>query len=214
MIQLYTLGTPNGQKISIALEEMWLKYTPHCINIMKWEQLTEEYLKNVNPNGKIPAIIDENGPNGSGHRVFESGAILIYLAEKSGQLLSSDPVKRSETIQWLFFQNAGVGPMFGQFGHFYKFGKENCDHPYPVERYKKEVLRLLWVLEKQLEGKEFLVGEYSIADISTFTWVDCLDWAYEASEELNLKDFSNVRAWLDRCKARPAVQRGEKVCAF
>jgi len=213
-IQLYTVATPNGRKASIALEEMDLPYEAHCVDIGKGEQFTEEYVKNVNPNSKIPAIIDPDGPSGSEHRVFESGAILIYLAEKSGQLLSTDPAKRSETIQWLFFQNAGVGPMFGQFGHFYKFGKDNCDHPYPVERYAKETKRLLGVLEQQLDGQAYLVGEYSIADISTFPWVGCLDWGYEASEYLGLNDFPNVEAWHERCASRPAAEKGAKVCGF
>lgn len=213
-IQLYTVATPNGRKISIALEEMNLAYEAHCVDMRNGEQLTEDYLKNINPNGKIPAIIDPDGPGGAEHRVFESGAILIYLAEKSGKFLSNDPVKRSETIQWLFFQNAGVGPMFGQFGHFFKFGKDNCDHPYPVERYKKETRRLLGVLDTQLEGKEYLVGEYSIADISTFPWVGCLDWGYGAKEELGLEEFKNVIAWYERCMSRPAVQAGSNVCGF
>jgi GST-like protein len=213
-IQLYTVATPNGRKAAIALEEMQLPYEAHCVDIGKGEQFTEEYISKVNPNSKIPAIIDPDGPDGQEHRVFESGAILIYLAEKSGKLLSDDPIKRSETIQWLFFQNAGVGPMFGQFGHFYKFGKDNCDHPYPVERYAKEVKRLLGVLEKQLEGQEYLVGEYSIADISTFPWIGCLDWGYQATEHLGLGEYKNVIDWHERCSTRPAAEKGSKVCGF
>jgi GST-like protein len=212
-IQLYTRATPNGRKISIALEQMELPYEAHCVDL-GGEQFTEEYVKNVNPNSKIPAIIDPDGPGGVEHRVFESGAILMYLAEKSGKLLSSDPAKRSETIQWLFFQNAGVGPMFGQFGHFFKFGKDNCDHPYPVERYTTEVKRLLAVLEQQLEGQDYLVGEYSIADISTFPWVGCLEWGYEATEHLGLADFPNVMAWHERCASKPASLKGVDVCGF
>jgi GSH-dependent disulfide-bond oxidoreductase len=211
-IQLYTLGTPNGRKISIALEEMEIPYEAHCINFGADEQKSPEYIKNINPNGKIPAIIDPNGPNNQEHRVFESGAILWYLAEKSGKLLSSDPVKKSQTLQWLFWQNAGVGPMFGQFGHFFKYGKDNCDHPYPVERYKKEVQRLLGVLEAQLEGKDYIVDTYSIADIATFPWIGCLDWGYDAAKEIGLSDFSNITAWLKRCEEKPASQRGIQVC--
>ncbi|HMA79061.1 MAG TPA: glutathione binding-like protein [Candidatus Paceibacterota bacterium] len=213
-IQLYTVATPNGRKVSIALEAMGLPYEAHCVDIGAGEQFTEEFVTKVNPNSKIPAIIDPDGPDGAEHRVFESGAILMYLAEKSGQLLSRDPAKRSETIQWLFFQNAGVGPMFGQFGHFYKFGKDNCDHPYPVERYTKEVKRLLGVLEQQLEGQEYLVGEYSIADISTFPWVGCLDWGYEAKEFLGLNEYPNVMAWHERNADKPASKKGAEVCGF
>ena len=211
-IQLYTKATPNGRKVSIALEEMGLPYESHCIDIHSDQQLTADYLERVNPNGKIPAIIDPDGPGGAEHRVFESGAILIYLAEKSGRFLATDPAQRSETLQWLFFQNAGVGPMFGQFGHFFKFGKDNCDHPYPVERYTKEVRRLLGVLEKQLTDQEYLVKEYSIADMSTFPWVGCLDWGYDAAQELGLADFPNVAAWRERCEARPAAKLGAQVC--
>jgi GST-like protein len=214
LIQLYTRATPNGRKISIALEEMELPYEAHCVDMMNGEQFSEEYVKNVNPNSKIPAIIDPAGPGGREHRVFESGAILMYLAEKSGKFLSSDPCKRSETIQWLFFQNAGVGPMFGQFGHFFKFGKDNCDHPYPVERYTTEAKRLLAVLDKQLEGRDYLVGEYSIADISTFPWVGCLDWGYEATEHLGLSEYKNVMAWHERCASKPASIKGSQVCGF
>lgn len=213
-IHLYTVATPNGRKASIALEEMELPYKAHCVDIGSGEQFSKEYVKNVNPNSKIPAIIDPDGPNGEEHRVFESGAILMYLAEKSGKLLSNDPVKRSETIQWLFFQNAGVGPMFGQFGHFYKFGKDNCDHPYPVERYTKETKRLLAVLDAQLQGQDYLVDDYSIADISTFPWVGCLDWGYEAKEYLGLIEYKNVMAWHERCAGRPASLKGAEVCGF
>lgn len=214
-IQLYTKATPNGRKISIALEEMGLSYDAHCVDIMASENTSEEYLTRVNPNGKIPAIIDPEGPNGKEVRVFESGAILIYLAEKSGKLLSADPVKRIETIQWVFWQNAGVGPMFGQFGHFFVFGgKTNCSDPYPLERYTNEAKRLLGVLEKQLEGREYIVGEYSIADISTFSWVGALDWAYGAREQLGLDEFPNVMAWRERCESRPGAQAGAKVCPF
>ncbi|MEM9336418.1 MAG: glutathione binding-like protein [Patescibacteria group bacterium] len=213
-IQLYTRATPNGRKISIALEEMGLEYEAHCMDLSNGELKTEDYTTRVNPNGRIPAIIDPDGPDGEEHRVFESGAILIYLADKSGKLMSSDAGKRSETIQWLFFQNAGVGPMFGQFGHFFRFGKDNCDHPYPVERYANETRRLLGVLEKQLEGQDYLVGEYSIADISTFPWVGCLDWGYGAKDRLSLDEYKNVMAWHERCGEKPASVKGAEVCGF
>ncbi|MDX2469158.1 MAG: glutathione binding-like protein [SAR324 cluster bacterium] len=212
-IQLYSLATPNGVKASIALEEMGLAYDAHTINIMKGDQFTEEFIA-VNPNSKIPAITDPDGPGGE-HAVFESGAILLYLAEKTGKFLSADPKLRSETLQWLFFQVGGIGPMFGQFGHFYKYAKDSCDHPYPVERYTKETKRLLTVVEKQLDGKTFLVGEeYSIADIAIFPWVRCLDLFYMASEHLELSSYPNITAWLERILKREATVKGLEVCSF
>jgi GST-like protein len=213
-IQLYSLATPNGQKVSIALEELGLDYDAHTINIMEGDQFSDDFLK-INPNSKIPAILDPDGADGDALPVMESGAILLYLAEKTGKLLSSDTRLRSETLQWLFFQMGGVGPMFGQFGHFYKYAKDNCDHPYPVERYTKETKRLLAVLEQRLEGRTYLVGdEYSIADIATFPWVGCLEQFYEATETLGLDQFKNVAAWYKRCSERPASIRGAKVCGF
>jgi GST-like protein len=213
-IQLYSLATPNGQKVSIALEELGLDYDAHTINIMEGDQFTEDFLK-VNPNSKIPTILDPNGANGEALPIMESGAILLHLAEKTGKLLSTDARLRSETLQWLFFQMGGVGPMFGQFGHFYKYAKDNCGHPYPVERYTKEAKRLLAVLDQRLEGRTYLVGEeYSIADIATFPWVGCLDQFYEASEILELDTFKNVSAWYKRCSERPASIKGAKVCGF
>ena len=167
-IQLYSLATPNGQKVSIALEEMELPYTAHLIDILKGEQFHDNFTA-INLNAKIPAIVDPSGPGGGPISIMESGAILIYLAEKSGKLLSPDPRLKCETLQWLFFQAAGVGPMFGQFGHFYKFAKDNCDHPYPVTRYTKETKRLLAVLDKRVSDRSYVAGhEYSIADIATF----------------------------------------------
>ncbi|CAM6085673.1 unnamed protein product [Calypogeia fissa] len=213
-IELYSLATPNGMKVGVALEEMGLEYNPHTISIGKGDQFTPEFIA-VNPNSKIPAITDPNGPDGKPFNVFESGAILLYLAEKSGKFLSPDPRLKWETIQWVFFQMAGVGPMFGQFGHFFKYAKEKCDHPYPLERYTTEVKRLLAVLEKRLEGQEFLVGnEYSIADMASFPWVYCLDFGYHATEYLGLSNYPNVIAWRDRCMARPATAKGVKVCPF
>lgn len=206
-IQLYSLNTPNGQKASIALEELGLPYDYHRIGIGDGDQFTPEFIK-VNPNSKIPAITDPDGPDGEPLNVFESGAILLHLAEKTGKLIPADPRLRSETIQWLFFQMAGVGPMFGQLGHFFKYGRENCDHPYPVERYTKEAKRLLGVLDKRLEGRDYLIGDdYTIADIATFPWVNCLEEFYDATEQVGLKDFKNVAAWRARCNARPAVAR-------
>jgi len=212
-IQLYSLATPNGVKVSVALEEMGLEYDAHTINIMAGDQFTDAFIK-VNPNSKIPAMVDPDGPGGE-HAIFESGAILLYLAEKTGQFLSNDPKPRSETLQWLFFQVGGIGPMFGQFGHFYKYAKDTCEHPYPVERYTKETKRLLTVLETRLEGKTFLVGEeYSIADMSIFPWVQCLDVFYGASEHLELSSYPRVNAWVARIMEREPTRRGLEVCSF
>lgn len=205
-IQLYSLGTPNGQKVAVALEEMALPYEPHTINIMEGDQFTDEF-KAINPNSKIPAIVDPNGPNGESLAVFESGAILLYLAEKSGKFLPTDPAARIQCLQWLFFQMGGVGPMFGQFGHFYKYAKENI--PYGIQRYQTETRRLLSVLEQQLQNKDFVTGaDYTIADMAIFPWVGCLDWAYKAADTLQLSDFPTVMAWYDRCRQRPASAEG------
>lgn len=206
-IQLYSLGTPNGQKVAIALEEMALPYEAHRVDIMAGDQFTDEFIA-INPNSKIPAIVDPNGPGGVSLSVFESGAILIYLAEKSGQYLPTDPAARSECLQWLFFQVGGVGPMFGQFGHFYKYAKEKI--PYGINRYQTEVKRLLGVLETQLQGQDYLLKEgYTIADMATFPWVGALDWGYGAAEVFQLQqDFPNVMSWYKRCRQRPAAARG------
>lgn len=211
MIQLYSLATPNGQKVGVILEELGLPYQAHTINILEGDQFTPEFIK-INPNSKIPAIVDEDGPGGE-HPIMESGAILLYLTDKTGRLVSKDPRERSETLQWLFFQIGSIGPMFGQFGHFYKYATEKCNHSYPLERYTKETKRLLNVLETRLNGKEYLVGEnYSIADIAIFPWVDCLTKFYKADEHLELRSFSHVNRWLKKCMSRPAVERGMKVC--
>ena len=213
MIHLYSLATPNGQKVSVALEELRLVYTPHTINILKGEQFTPDFVA-LNPNSKIPVLVDEKGPNGSTVTIVESGAILLYLAEKTGGLLSTDPVLRMETIQWLFFQMANIGPMFGQFGHFFKYAKDRCLDPYPLERYTTETKRLLTLLDIRLANREWIVGEaYSIADIAIFPWVECLGRFYSAGEQLQLSEYSNVQEWLKRCLARPAVQRGMTVCS-
>jgi GST-like protein len=213
-IQLYSLATPNGQKVSIALEEMKLDYDAHTINIMNDDQFSDEFIK-INPNSKIPAIVDPTGDDGSPLPIMESGAILLYLAEKTGLFLSKDPIIRIQTLQWLFFQVGGAGPMFGQFGHFYKYGKEKCDHPYPVQRYTTETKRLLAVLDKQLEGKEWIVGkDLSIADFAIVPWVSCLDKFYDGKEILELDKFKNVNRWSDSFFNRPLVQKGMDVCPF
>lgn len=211
MIDLYTFATPNGQKASIALEELELPYRAHTVDITKGEQHTPEHLA-INPNGKIPAIVDQEGPGGKPLAMMESGAVLIYLADKAGKLLSKDPVKRSETLQWLFFQVGHVGPMLGQFGHFHMFAKDKCDHPYPLERYRNETKRLLGVLDQRLKASgDWLVGEYSIADIATVPWINGLDEFYKASAMLDMPSFEHLQAWRARFMERPAVQRGYKV---
>lgn len=214
-IQLYSLATPNGQKVGIALEEMGLPYETHTIDIRKGEQHQSEFLA-LNPNGKIPAIVDPEGPDGETLTLFESGAILEYLASKTNQFLPGAGVARYETLQWLYFQMAQVGPMFGQFGHFFALaGKDNCDHPYPVERYQGMVTHTLQVLEGRLAQVEYVGGdEYTIADMATLPWVLGLERFYRASETLELTQYKAVQRWVDQCTARPAVVRGLAVCAF
>lgn len=215
-IQLYSLPTPNGVKVSIMLEEVGLAYEPHLIDIMANETWGPEFLS-LNPNGKIPAILDPDGPGGQPLALFESGAILIYLAEKTGQLLSPDPATRYQTIQWLMFQMAAVGPMFGQLGFFHRFAGKDYEDKRPRDRYVAESRRLLGVLETQLDGRDWIVGEdggdYSIADVATLGWVRNLIGFYEAGEIVGFKDFPRVAAWLERGLARPAVQRGLEIPA-
>ena len=207
-IQLYSFPTPNGVKVSIMLEETGLPYEAHKVDISKNETWTEPFLS-VFPNGKIPAIIDPNGPGGKPLALFESGAILVYLAEKSGKFLPADPALRYETLQWVFFQMAGVGPMLGQFGFFYKFAGKDIEDKRPLNRYRDEAKRLLGVLDKRLEGREWIMGdEYTIADITLFPWVRGAKFVYEASDILGLDGLDNVNAWLERALARPAAQTG------
>ena len=206
-IQLYSVPTPNGVKVSIMLEETGLPYEPHAINIMQNETFTPDYLT-LNPNGKIPAIIDPDGPGGKPLGLFESGAILIYLAEKTGKFLSADPATRYRTIAWVMWQMGGLGPMFGQLGFFHKFAGKDYEDKRPRDRYLNESKRLLGVLESQLEGRDWIVDEYSIADIATLGWVRNLVGFYEAREITDFDSLKNVPAWLERGLARPAVQRG------
>jgi GSH-dependent disulfide-bond oxidoreductase len=207
-IQLYSLPTPNGVKISIALEELGLPYEPHAIDIGKNESWTPEFLS-LNPNGKIPAIIDPNGPGGKPLPLFESGAILFYLAEKSGKLIPADPAGRYETLQWVFFQMAFIGPMFGQLGFFHKFAGREIEDKRPLNRYRDESKRLLAVMETRLQGRQWIMGdEYTIADISMLGWVRNLVGFYGAGDLVEFDSFRNVGAWLERGLARPAVQRG------
>lgn len=210
-IQLYSVATPNGQKLGIALEELGLPYEAHKINIMAGDQFTPEFVA-INPNSKIPAIVDPDGPGGEPLAIFESAAILWYLAQKTGQLIPSDAAGQSRALQWTVFQAAGVGPMFGQFGHFHKFAKGKTD-TYGAERYGTEVTRLLGVLDRQLEGRDWLVGEYSIADIATVPWIKALAF-YEGEEAVGLARFGRVNAWVARFLARPGVQRGMAVTPF
>lgn len=207
-IQLYSTPTPNGVKVSIMLEEIGVPYEPHFINIGENETWGPEFLS-LNPNGKIPAIIDPDGPGGKPFGLFESGAILLYLAEKTGQLLPSDPVRRYETIQWVFFQMASVGPMFGQLGFFHKFAGREIEDKRPLERYRNESKRLLGVLETRLEGRDWIMGQdFTIADISLLGWVRNLIGFYGAGELVEFDSLKRVPAWLERGLARPAVQRG------
>jgi len=209
-LQLFSLNTPNGIKVAVALEELQIPYESHTVRIMKGEQFTDAY-KSISPNSKIPAILDLDGPGGKPFALMESGAILIYLAEKAGRLLPTDPAQRFKCLQWLFFQVGHIGPMFGQFGHFFKYAGDKCTHPYPLERYTNEAKRLLGVLEAQLSDKEYLIGEYTIADIATVPWVNGLSTAYGADSVLPLSPFPHVRAWVERVVARPAYQIGKDV---
>jgi GSH-dependent disulfide-bond oxidoreductase len=210
-LQLYSTPTPNGVKVSILLEEIGLPYEPHFIDIGKNETWIPEYLA-LNPNGKIPAILDPDGPGGKPLALFESGAILVYLAEKSGQFLSKDPVKRIETLQWLFFQMAAIGPMFGQLGFFHKFAGREIEDKRPLERYRAETKRLLGVLETRLAGRQWIMGdEYTIADMSMLGWVRNLVTFYAAGELVDYASLTAVPAWVERGLARPAVQRGLEI---
>jgi GST-like protein len=210
-LQLYSLPTPNGVKASIMLEEIALPYEAHTVDIGNNETRTPEFLS-LNPNGKIPAIIDPNGPGGASIGLFESGAILLYLAEKTGKLLPLDAARRIETIQWVFFQMASVGPMFGQVGYFYKFAGREIADKRPLERYRDESKRLLGVLETRLAGRQWIMGDdYTIADISLLGWVRNLIGFYDARELVAFDTLKLVPAWLERGLARPAVQRGLEI---
>jgi GST-like protein len=192
MIQLYTWATPNGKKVSVMLEELELPYEVHPINIAKGDQLKPEYLA-INPNNKIPAIIDSDGPDGKPLKLFESGAILMYLAEKTGKFLPQEMAKRYEVIQWLMFQMGGVGPMFGQANYFYRLEEKV---PFAIERYYKEAIRLYKVLEQTLGQRDYLAGDYSIADIATYPWVGRHD-----GHNVKLEEFPNVKRWFETYKA-------------
>ena len=205
LIDLYTWSTPNGRKVSIMLEELGLPYNTHAINIGKDDQFRREFVA-INPNSKIPAIVDPDGPDGEPIAIMESGAILVYLAEKTGKLLAASGRNRSVALQWLMFQMGGVGPMFGQVHHFLRAAKEPV--PYAIERYTKETRRLYGVLDQRLKDHAYLAHDYSIADIATYPWVARYEW-----HKTRLEDFPNVKRWFDVISARPAVERGMKVPA-
>jgi GST-like protein len=208
VIQLYSLPTPNGVKVSIMLEELGLAYEPHRIDFSANDQKTAEFLS-LNPNGKIPAIIDPNGPDGRPIGLFESGAILVYLAEKTGKLIPADAAGRYEALEWVMFQMGGIGPMFGQLGFFNKFAGREYEDKRPLQRYVDESRRLLEVLDARLEGRPWILGDdYSIADVASLGWVRNLIGFYEARDLVAFDTLKNVPAWLERGLARPAVQRG------
>ena len=203
MLDLYTWSTSNGRKVSVMLEELGLAYRVHAIDIGKGDQFTPAYVA-INPNSKIPAIVDTDGPDGKPITLFESGAILIYLAEKTGRFLPKAPRGRYEVFQWLMFQMGGVGPMFGQAHHFRRSAPEQV--PYGVERYTKETRRLYGVMDRRLGESAYLAGDYSIADIATFPWISRHDW-----QGVELSEFPSVKRWFDGIAARPAVARGMAV---
>jgi GST-like protein len=208
VLQYYGLPTPNGVKVSIMLEETGLPYEVHLVDFAKDDQKSPEFLS-LNPNGKIPAIIDPDGPGGKPIGLFESGAILLYLADKTGKSIPADPAARWETIAWLMWQMGGLGPMFGQLGFFNKFAGKDYEDKRPRDRYVAESKRLLGVLDSRLDGRTWIMGDdYTIADIATLGWVRNLITFYEAREIVGFDTFKNVSAWLDRGLARPAVQKG------
>jgi GSH-dependent disulfide-bond oxidoreductase len=211
VIQLYTAPTPNGQKISIALEEVGLPYEAHFIDIWQNETFTPEFVT-LNPNGKIPAIIDPDGPGGKSYGLFESGAILVYLADKTGKLMPRDPALRYETLAWMFFQAAHVGPFFGNLGYFYKYAGTAIEDKRPMERFANETKRLLRVIETRLEGRRWIMGEeFTAADITMLGWVNgTIKW-YEAGPVVGWDELRHVPAWLERGLARPSVERGMTV---
>ena len=212
-LQLYSLATPNGVKVSIMLEEIGLPYEVHLVSFGSNDQMSPEFLS-LNPNNKIPAILDPHGPGGQPLALFESGAILLYLAEKTGQLLPTDAAARAQTVQWLMWQMGGVGPMFGQLGFFHKFAGKDFEDKRPLERFTAESRRLLGVLERQLAGRDWIMGStYTIADIAVFPWVRNLIGFYGAGDLVGFSDFANVQRVLAAFVARPAVTKGLAVPA-
>ena len=212
-LQLYSLPTPNGVKVSIMLEETGLAYEAHTVRFDSQDQLSPEFLS-LNPNNKIPAILDPQGPGGKPLALFESGAILIYLAEKTGQFMPLDAVARYETLQWLMFQMGGVGPMFGQLGFFHRFAGKDYEDKRPRDRYVAEVQRLLKVLDQRLEGRDWIMGrDYTVADIAILPWVRNLVGFYEAADIVGWEQYGQLRRVLEKWLERPAVQRGLEIPA-
>lgn len=210
-IQLYSLPTPNGVKVSIMLEETGLAYEAHRVSFDTQDQMSPEFLS-LNPNNKIPAILDPHGPGGKPLGLFESGAILVYLADKSGRFMPQDPAARYQTLQWLMFQMGGIGPMFGQIGFFHKFAGKDYEDKRPRDRYVAESTRLLKVLDGHLAGRAWIMGDdYTIADIATFPWIRNLIGFYGAGDLVGIADFPNVLRVLDAFVARPAVKRGLEI---
>ena len=210
-LQLYSLNTPNGVKASIMLEECGIPYEAHLVDIGQDESHTMEF-RSLNPNAKIPAILDPNGPGGEPLELFESGAILLYLAEKTGKFIPADATARWHTIQWLMFQMGGIGPMFGQVGFFHRFAGKDWPDQRPLKRYVAETMRLLDVIDLALDGQQWLIGdEYTIADISMIGWVRTLITFYDARDLVDYDSYENVVEWLDRALERPAVQRGLRI---
>ncbi|WP_195821508.1 glutathione S-transferase family protein [Roseobacter sp. MH60115] len=209
VLQLYSFPTPNGVKVSIALEEMGIPYEAHTVTLSDADVKSPEFLS-LNPNNKIPAIVDPNGPGGAPLALFESGAILIYLAEKSGKLIGANPAEKARIVQWVMFQMGGLGPMFGQLGFFYKFAGSQWEDKRPQQRYIDEAKRLLSVLDGELDGKTWIAGEYSIADIAIAPWLRALDF-YGAKEAVGFADYKNAAAYLERFLDRPAVEKGLQI---
>ncbi|WP_299652158.1 glutathione S-transferase family protein [uncultured Tateyamaria sp.] len=209
VLQLFSFPTPNGVKASIALEEMQIPYEAHLVTLSDADVKSPEFLS-LNPNNKIPAIIDPNGPDGAPIGLFESGAILIYLAEKSGKLMGETANDKAKTLQWLMFQMGGLGPMLGQMGFFVKFAGSQWDDKRPQQRYVDEGKRLLAVLDKELDGKDWITGQYSIADIAIAPWLNALNF-YEAKDMVGWDDHKNLVAYLERFYARPAVDKAKNI---
>ncbi len=208
VIQLYAYPTPNGVKVSIALEEMGLAYEPHLVTL-KDEDVKSDAFLSLNPNNKIPAIIDPNGPDGP-IGIFESGAILLYLAEKSGKFIGANGADKAKITQWLMFQMGGLGPMLGQMGYFYKFAGKDIEDPRPRERFRDEAIRLLAVVDKQLEGQDWIAGDYSIADMAIAPWINALEF-YGTKDAVGYHDLKNVPAYVERFFARPAVEKAKRI---
>jgi len=209
IIQLYSYPTPNGVKASIALEEMGLPYEPHLVTLADKDVKSAEFLS-LNPNNKIPAIIDPDGPDGAPFGLFESGAILLYLAEKTGKLIGSTATDKHKITQWLMFQMGGVGPMFGQMGFFWKFAGAKVEDALPRNRYRDEAIRLLAVIEGQLEGQDWIAGDFSIADVALAPWINALEF-YGTKDEVGYNDLTNVPAYVTRFYERPAVEKAKRI---